>query len=70
MMRQTINEHRALTERQLLRTERTNPDHFRFPRHSGVYERQRPFAEKDGWHKFRDALIGTVVLCGLIGLLS
>lgn len=68
-MRQTINERRALTERQLLRTERTNPDHFRFPCHSRVYERRRPFAENDGWHEFRDAVIGVIVLCGLTGSL-
>lgn len=47
-MRQTINEHRVLTERQLLRIERANPDHFRFPRQSGVYERPRPLADDDG----------------------
>lgn len=68
-MRQTINEHRVLTERQLLRIERANPDHFRFPRQSGVYEHPRPLAEKDGWHEFRDAIIGTVVLLSLIGSL-
>ena len=66
---QTINEQRALTERQLLRIERANPDHFRFPRHSGAYERTLPFAKKVEHHEFRDAVIGTVVFCGLIGSL-
>ena len=66
---QTINEQRALTERQLLRIERANPDHFRFPRHSGAYERTLPFSEKVEQHEFRDAVIGTVVFFGLIGSL-
>ena len=66
---QTINEQRALTERQLLRIERANPDHFRFPRHSGAYERTLPFAENVEKHEFRDAVIGTVVFFGLIGSL-
>lgn len=66
---QTINEQRALTERQLLRIERANPEHFRFPRHSGAYERTLPFAEKVEQHEFRDAVIGAVVFFGLIGSL-
>lgn len=65
----TINERRALNERQLLRIERANPDHFRFPRHSGAHERTRPFAEKAEHHEFRDAVIGVIVLCGLAGSL-
>ena len=66
---QTINEQRALSERQLLRIERANPDHFRFPRHSGAYERTLPFVEKVEQHEFRDAVIGAVVFCGLVGSL-
>ena len=65
----TINEQRALSERQLLRIERANPDHFRFPRHSGPHERTLPFAEKVEQHEFRDAAIGFVVFVGLIGAL-
>ena len=67
-MSQTTTEKLTL-ERKLLRIERANPDHFRFPRHSGAYERTRPFAEKVEQHEFRDAVIGTVVFFVLIGSL-
>ena len=68
MMSQTTTEKLTL-ERKLLRIERANPDHFRFPRHSGAYERTLPFAEKIEQHEFRDAVIGAVVFFGLIGSL-
>lgn len=64
---QTINEQRALTERQLLRIERANPDHFRFPRHSGRHERTLPFAEHAP--EIKDAVVGTLVLAGFIAAL-
>jgi len=67
-MSQTTTEKLTL-ERKLLRIERANPDHFRFPRHSGAYERTLPFAEKVEQHEFRDAVIGTAVFFGLIGSL-
>lgn len=69
-MNQTISEQRALTERQLLRIERANPDHFRFPRHSGPHERALPFAEKVDRHEFRDAAIGTAVFVAFVGALA
>ena len=69
-MNQTINEQRALSERQLLRIERANPDHFRFPRHSGAYERTLPFAEKVEQHEFRDAAIGAAVFAAFVGALA
>ena len=67
-MNQTTTEKLTL-ERKLLRIDRANPDHFRFPRHSGAYERTLPFAEKVEQHEFRDAVIGAVVFFGLIGSL-
>ena len=68
MMSQTTTEKLTL-ERKLLRIERANPDHFRFPRHSGAYERTLPFSEKIERHEFRDAVIGAAVFFGLIGSL-
>ena len=65
---QTINEQRALTERQLLRIERANPDHFRFPRHSGRHERTLPFVEHAP--EIKDAVVGTLVLAGFIAALA
>lgn len=68
-MNQTVSEQRELTERQLLRIERANPDHFRFPRHSGAYERTLPFAEQTDRHEFRDAVVGVVAILAIfIGL--
>ena len=67
-MSQTTTEKLTL-ERKLLRIERANPDHFRFPLHSGSYERTLPFAEKVEQHEFRDAVIGAAVFFGLIGSL-
>ena len=67
---QTINEQHALTERQLLRIERANPEHFRFPRHSGPHERTLPFAEQIDRHEFRDAAIGAAVFAALVGALA
>lgn len=64
---QTINEQRALTERKLLRIERANPDHFRFPRHSGRHERTLPFVEHAP--EIKDAAFGTLVLAGFIAAL-
>ena len=65
---QTINEHRALSERQLLRIERANPDHFRFPRHSGRHERTLPFVEHAP--EIKDAVIGVAIFAALIGALA
>ena len=64
---QTINEQRALAERQLLRIERANPDHFRFPRHSGRHERTLPFVERAP--EIKEAAIGTVVFAGFVAAL-
>ena len=69
-MNQTISEQHALTERQLLRIERANPDHFRFPRHSGPHERTLPFAEQIERHEFRDAAIGAAVFVAFVGALA
>ena len=69
-MNQTISEQRALTERQLLRIERANPDHFRFPRHSGPQERGLPFAEQADRHQLRDAAIGAAVFVAFVVALA
>lgn len=69
-MNQTISEQRALTERQLLRIERANPDHFRFPRHSGPQECALPFAEQADRHQLRDAAIGAAVFAAFVGALA
>lgn len=66
---QTINEQRALTERQLLRIERANPDHFRFPRHSGPYERSLPFIERADVPAIKDAALGAAVLICFVAVL-
>ena len=65
---QTINKQRALTERQLLRIERANPDHFRFPRHSDRHERTLPFVEHAP--KIKDAVVETVVFVGFVGFVA
>ena len=58
---QTINEQRALTERQLLRIERANPDHFRFQRHSGRHERTLPLWLLNQLSRPRDVPVTNVV---------
>ena len=68
---QTINEQRALTERQLLRIERANPDHFRFPRETPRKQRSIPFvADRRERVELRDAVIGTLAFVGLVVALS
>ena len=68
---QTINEQRALTERQLLRIERANPDHFRFPREMPRQQRHTPFiADRRERVELRDAVIGTLAFVGLVVALS
>ena len=68
---QTINEQRALTERQLLRIERANPDHFRFPRETPRKQRRIPFvADRRERVELRDAVIGTLAFVGLVVALS
>lgn len=70
-MSQTISEQMKLKrERQLQRIERANPDHFRFPRHSGPHERGLPFAEQIERHQFRDAAIGAAVFVAFVGALA
>ena len=64
---QTINEQRALSERQLLRIERANPDHFRFPRETPRKQRRIPFvADRRELVELRDAVIGLVAFVGLV----
>ena len=68
---QTINEQRALSERQLLRIERANPDHFRFPRETPRQQRRIPFvADRRERVELRDAVIGLVAFVGLVVALS
>ena len=68
---QTINEQRALSERQLLRIERANPDHFRFPRETPRQQRRIPFvADRRERVELRDAVIGTLAFVGLVVALS
>ena len=68
---QTINEQRALSERQLLRIERANPDHFRFPRETPRKQRRIPFvADRRERVELRDAVIGTLAFVGLVVALS
>ena len=70
-MNQTISEQRALTERQLLRIERANPDHFRFPRETPRKQRRIPFvADRSERVELRDAVIGTLAFVGLVVALS
>lgn len=70
-MNQTISEQRALTERQLLRIERANPDHFRFPRETPRQQRRIPFvADRRERVELRDAVIGTLAFVGLVVALS
>ena len=68
---QTINEQRALSERQLLRIERANPDHFRFPRETPRQQRRIPFVDdRRALIELRDAVIGTLAFVGLVVALS
>ena len=68
---QTINEQRALSERQLLRIERANPDHFRFPRETPRQQRRIPFvADRSERVELRDAVIGTLAFVGLVAALA
>ena len=70
-MNQTISEQRALTERQLLRIERANPDHFRFPREMPRQQRRIPFVDDRRERvELRDAVIGTLAFVGLVVALS
>ena len=68
---QTINEQRALSERQLLRIERANPDHFRFPRETPRKQRRIPFvADRRERVELRDAVIGAAVFAAFVGALA
>ena len=68
---QTINEQRALTERQLLRIERANPDPFRFPRETPRKQRRNPFvADRRERVELRDAVIGLIAFVGLVAALA
>ena len=70
-MSQTISEQRALTERQLLRIERANPDHFRFPRETPRQQRRIPVvADRRERVELRDAVVGLVAFVGLVGALA
>ena len=68
---QTINEQRALSERQLLRIERANPDHFRFPRETPRQQRRIPFvADRRALIELRDAVIGAAIFAAFVGALA
>ena len=68
---QTINEQRALTERQLLRIERANPDHFRFPRETPRKQRRIPFVDdRRALIELRDAVIGAAIFAAFVGVLA
>ena len=68
---QTINEQRELTERQLLRIERANPDHFRFPREMPRQQRHTPFvADRRERVELRDAVIGVAVFVAFVGAIA
>ena len=70
-MNQTISEQRALTERQLLRIERANPDHFRFPRETPRKQRRIPFvADRRERVELRDAVIGAAIFAVFVGALA
>lgn len=75
-MSQTANERLALDrlrdarERQLMRIERANPDHFRFPRETPRQHRHAPFiADRRELIELRDAVIGLVAFAGLVAAL-
>ena len=68
---QTINEQRALSERQLLRIERANPDHFRFPRETPRQQRRIPFVDdRRALIELRDAVIGAAIFAAFVGALA
>ena len=68
---QTINEQRALSERQLLRIERANPDHFRFPRETPRKQRRTPFVgDRRALIDLRDAVIGAAIFAVFVGALA
>ena len=68
---QTINEQRALTERQLLRIERANPDYFRFPREMPRQQRHTRFiADRRERVELRDAVIGAAIFAAFVGALA
>ena len=76
-MSQTANERLALDrlrdahERQLMRIERANPDHFRFPRETPRKQRRIPFvADRRELVELRDAVIGLVAFAGLVAALA
>ena len=70
-MNQTISEQRALTERQLLRIERANPDHFRFPRETPRQQRRIPFVSgRRERVDLRDAVIGAAIFAVFVGALA
>ena len=70
-MSQTISEQRALTERQPLRIERANPDHFRFPRETPRQQRRIPFVDdRRALIELRDAVIGALAFVGLVAALA
>lgn len=76
-MNQTANERLALDrlrdarERQLMRIERANPDHFRFPRETPRKQRRIPFvADRRELIELRDAVIGLVAFVGLVAALA
>lgn len=76
MSSQTANERLALDrlrdarERQLMRIERANPDHFRFPRETPRQQRRTPFiADRRELAELRDAVMGLVAFAGLVAAL-
>lgn len=76
-MNQTANERLALDrlrdarERQLMRIERANPDHFRFPRETPRKQRRIPFvADRRERVELRDAVIGAAIFAAFVGALA
>lgn len=76
-MSQTANERLALDrlrdarERQLMRIERANPDHFRFPRETPRKQRRIPFvADRRALIDLRDAVIGAAIFAAFVGALA
>ena len=70
MISQTTTEKLTL-ERQLLRIERANPDHFRFPRETPRQQRRIPFvADRRALIDLRDAVIGAAVFVAFVGALA
>lgn len=76
-MSQTANERLALDrlrdarERQLMRIERANQDHFRFPREMPRQQRRIPFVDdRRALIELRDAVIGLVAFAGLVAALA